>query len=46
MTLALPIIKWLAPSMMRSVIISVASLIIGLLILFLGAEFKKFVCQV
>ena len=37
MTLALPIIKWLAPSMMRSVIISVASLIIGLLILFLGA---------
>ena len=37
MTLASPIMKWLAPSMIRSVVISVAALVIGLLILFLGA---------
>ncbi len=37
MTLASPIMKWLAPSMIRSVVISMAALIIGLLILFLGA---------
>ena len=36
MTLNLPVLKQLAPSMMRAVCISVAALVVGLLILFLG----------